>query len=455
MELDICLRMKDMIDSRQELLACYLLLVFLLVINLQSQANVAITLLFLVLMTILMIIQYRRAMKYLAQLRKYDEVAEKVQQDQTWIGVPPLVIEQQEVLGIKYNKLMRFIGQQECRNRRNMQIISIITNSIDVPLVILNIKGEVEYANNRFKQWVDISALKTVSFTKIKHEGLRKILEDALICETTRKKQLEINQQYYMSIANPIYNEQDDFNGSVIVFHDITDLKKYQNLQKEFFGNASHELKTPISAIKGCTEILLNGAKNDPAALDEFLTIISDENNRLEQLVKDLLLVNRYEFDQIKMKRDEFDLSELLTDCIVQTLNVANLKQQKIVLEAPEEYVIEADYIQLQHCFLNLLTNAIHYSGEGTVIKIKVKSYADSYQIKVIDQGVGIPTVDLPHIFERFYRVDRARARHTGGTGLGLSIVQSIIEAHQGHIEVASQLNVGTTFKVNLPKKKK
>lgn len=444
-----------MIDSRHELLACYLLLVFLLVINLQSQANVAITLLFLILMTILMIIQYRRAMKYLAQLRQYDEVAEKIQQDQTWIGVPPLVIEQQEVLGIKYNKLMRFIGQQECRNRRNMQIISIITNSIDVPLVILNIKGEVEYANNRFKQWVDISALKTVSFTKIKHEGLRKILEDALICETTRKKQLEINQQYYISIANPIYNEQDDFNGSVIIFHDITDLKKYQNLQKEFFGNASHELKTPISAIKGCTEILLNGAKNDPAALDEFLTIISDENNRLEQLVKDLLLVNRYEFDQIKMKRYEFDLSELLTDCIVQALNVANLKQQKIVLEASEEYVIEADYVQLQHCFLNLLTNAIHYSGEGTVITIKVKSYGDNYQIKVIDQGVGIPSVDIPHIFERFYRVDRARARHTGGTGLGLSIVHSIIEAHQGHIEVSSRLNVGTTFKVNLPKQKK
>lgn len=289
-----------MIDSRHELLAFFLVLVFLLAINLHSDVNIAIILLFLFILTILMFMQHRRAMKYLEQLKRYDEVAEKIQQHQTWNVIPPLVIEQQEVLGIQYNKLMRFITQQESRNRRNMQIISIITNSIEVPLVILNVKGEVEYANNRFKQWVNVSALKTVSFTKIKHDGLRKILEDALICETTRKKQLEINQQYYISTANPIYNEQDDFSGTVVLFQDITDLKKYQTLQKEFFSNASHELKTPISAIKGCTEILINGAKEDPAALDEFLTIISDENNRLEQLVKDLLLINRYEFDQIK-----------------------------------------------------------------------------------------------------------------------------------------------------------
>lgn len=444
-----------MIDSRHELLAFFLVLVFLLAINLHSDVNIAIILLFLFLLTILMFTQYRRAMKYLEQLKRYDEVAEKIHRHRTWNVIPPLVIEQQEVLGIQYNKLMRFITQQESRNRRNMQIISIITNSIDVPLVILNVKGEVEYANNRFKQWVDISALKTVSFTKIKHEQLRKILEDALICETTRKKQLEINQQYYISIANPIYNEEDDFSGTVVLFQDITDLKKYQTLQKEFFSNASHELKTPISAIKGCTEILLNGAKENPAALDEFLTIISDENNRLEQLVKDLLLINRYEFDQIKMKVDEFDLRELLTDCIMQIINVANLKQQKVVLEAPESYPIQADYIQLRHCFLNLLTNAIHYSGEGTVMTLKVKEYGQHYQVKVIDQGVGIPAADLPHIFERFYRVDRARSRHTGGTGLGLSIVQSIIEAHQGRIEVSSQLNIGTTFKVILPKQKK
>ena len=444
-----------MISSRHELLALFIVFITLLIVNVHSEPSFPVTVVFLLVLLILMFMQYRRAMKYLEQLRKYDKVAESIQSQKKWSMVAPLVIEQQEVLGIKYNKLMRFIQQQEYRNRRNMQIISIITNSIEDPMVILNISGELEYANNRFKKWVDLSALKTVSFNEVKQPELRKVLEDALICETTRKKTLEIDQKFYISTANPIYNEHDDFNGSVIIFHDITDLQKYQNLQKEFFGNVSHELKTPISAIKGCTEILLNGANNDPAALDEFLTMISDENNRMEQLVKDLLLINRYEFDQIKMKTEVFCLNELLTDCIVQPLNVAKLKHQKIKLEAPEQYQIEGDYIQLKHCFLNLLTNAIHYSGENTTITVKAKAVGEYYQIQVIDQGIGIPSADLPHIFERFYRVDRARSRHTGGTGLGLSIVQSIIEAHKGRIMVNSELNVGTTFTVSLPKKKK
>lgn len=411
--------------------------------------------LFFLILLILMIMQYRRAMKYLNQLKKYDEVAVNIQENRDWSNISPLVIEHQEVVGIQYNKLMRFIQKQEFRNRRNMQIISIITNSIQDPMVILNINGELEYANNRFKEWVNMSALKRVSFQEVKNESLRKILEDALICETTRKKQLEINQKYYISTAHPIFNEREDFNGAVILFHDITDIKKYESLQKEFFGNVSHELKTPISAIKGCTEILLNGAKNDPQTCDEFLTIIQDENNRMEQLVKDLLLINRYEHDQIKHNTDRVCLNELLTDCIVQTLNIANLKNQKIMLEATEDYSLDGDYIKLQHCFLNLLTNAIHYSGEDTTITIRIRQRGSNIETQVIDQGIGIPAADIPHIFERFYRVDRARSRHTGGTGLGLSIVASIIEAHGGNIKVKSELNKGSKFIVTLPQKMK
>lgn len=444
-----------MIDSRHELLYFYILCTFLLLPNLYSPNNSEVTILFLIIFLILMIAQYKRAMTYLKQLKRYDEVAANIQEHRNWNSIAPLVIEQQEVLGIQYNKLMRFIQKQEFRNRRNMQIISIITNSIQDPMVILNINGELEYANNRFKEWVNMSALKTVSFQDVKNEPLRKILEDALICETTRKKQLEINQKYYISTAHPIFNARDDFNGAVIIFHDITDIKKYESLQKEFFGNVSHELKTPISAIKGCTEILLNGAKNDPQACDEFLNIIQDENNRMEQLVKDLLLINRYEHDQIKHNTDRVCLNELLTDCIVQTLNIANLKHQKIMLEAVEDYCIEGDYIKLQHCFLNLLTNAIHYSGEQTTITVKIKQRTSNIEVQVIDQGIGIPAADIPHIFERFYRVDRARSRHTGGTGLGLSIVASIIEAHGGSIKVKSELNKGSNFIVTLPQDKK
>ena len=125
------------------------------------------------------------------------------------------------------------------------------------------------------------------------------------------------------------------------------------------------------------------------------------------------------------------------------------------MLEAVEDYCIEGDYIKLQHCFLNLLTNAIHYSGEQTTITVKIKQRTSNIEVQVIDQGIGIPAADIPHIFERFYRVDRARSRHTGGTGLGLSIVASIIEAHGGSIKVKSELNKGSNFIVTLPQEKK
>ena len=441
-----------MIKTRNELLSFYLLCTILLFVNIGTSNDGQITFVFLMMLLIVMISQYRRSMIYLKQLKRYDEVALLVQEKNDYSSIRPLVIEQQEVVGVQYNQLMRFIHQQEFRNKRNMQILNIITNNIQDPIVILNIHGELEYANNQFKEWVHMTALKKLSFYDVKNEPIRKILEDALICEKTRKKQLKIHNKYYSSVAHPIFDEQGDFNGVVVLFYDISDLKKYENLQKEFFSNVSHELKTPISAIKGCSEILLNGGLKDQAICEEFLTIIQNENLRIERLVKDLLLINRYEHDQIKHQTQRLEVNYLLNDCIQNVQTIANLKHQTIDFVEEKKYWVEGDYTKLQHCFLNLLTNAIHYSPDETQIQIKVSEKSTFIEISVIDHGIGIPPEDLPHIFERFYRVDKARSRHTGGTGLGLSIVASIIEAHHGAIQVQSELNKGSCFTVQLPK---
>lgn len=441
-----------MIKTRHELLSFYLLCTILLFVNIGTSNDGQITFVFLMMLLIVMISQYRRSMIYLKQLKRYDEVALLVQEKNDYSSIRPLVIEQQEVVGVQYNQLMRFIHQQEFRNKRNMQILNIITNNIQDPIVILNIHGELEYANNQFKEWVHMTALKKLSFYDVKNEPIRKILEDALICEKTRKKQLKIHNKYYSSVAHPIFDEQGDFNGVVVLFHDISDLKKYENLQKEFFSNVSHELKTPISAIKGCSEILLNGGLKDQAICEEFLTIIQNENLRIERLVKDLLLINRYEHDQIKHQTQRLEVNHLLNDCIQNVQTIANFRHQTIDFVEEKKYWVEGDYTKLQHCFLNLLTNAIHYSPDETQIQIKVAEKSTFIEISVIDYGIGIPPEDLPHIFERFYRVDKARSRHTGGTGLGLSIVASIIEAHHGAIQVQSELNKGSCFTIQLPK---
>ncbi|HAX72062.1 MAG TPA: two-component sensor histidine kinase [Firmicutes bacterium] len=441
-----------MINSKHEIYAVYVLCTILILISLSKDQNNVVSVLFLIIMFILVTLEHTRKLQYIKKMNEYEEVARDYHEEGVIKQVAPLILDQEEVIGVQFNRLMRYIEQQERNNNRSMQIISIITNHIETPIVILNANGEIEYANNRFREWSHLSILKPVSFKKIKNASLRNVLEDALICETSRNKSLEIFDKHYVSVANPIFNDEQAFNGTVLIFYDITDIKKYDNLQKEFFANASHELKTPISAIKGCTEILINGAKEDPQALEEFLSMIQVENERMEKLVKNLLLINRFEYDQIVMKTNDVDLNELLVDCVVQALNFANTKGQKIRVNAALEYTVQGDIGQLKHCFGNLLANAIHYSSENTVIQINVSESEDCIIIDIIDEGIGIPKADLPHVFERFYRVDKGRSRNTGGTGLGLSLVQSIVEAHKGKVTVKSELNVGSTFTISLPK---
>jgi len=388
----------------------------------------------------------RRSRLYLKQLQMYEEGAAKIIKTEELSFIPPLVADDGELMGIEFNKLMRVLQKQHTINQSNHQIIRSVSRVIETPLVIINSSGRVDYANDSFKMWHSGKDIR-----KVRSRTLRRVLQDALLREVPRRQELNMHKKYYIAASNPIQDEDKNIIGIVVLFHDITELKTYQNLQREFFGNASHELKTPISAIKGCTEILLSD-EHDQATYTEFLTIIQEENLRLERLVQDLLLINRYENHQIELRKELTLLNRLLTDSIMQVLNFANLKKQKIHLEAVEHIYFHGDYTMLQQCFLNLLTNAIHYSGENSKITIKLgKDPKGNILLTFKDNGVGIPAKDLPHIFERFYRVDKARSRHSGGSGLGLPIVLSIVEAHKGSIEVESKLDQGTTFTITLP----
>ena len=426
-----------------------LVLIGFSIANILTQNYSELTITVMIILAILMMMQTGRAQIYVKQLRRYEEIATQILESHDFIPVLPLVIDHKEIVGVQYNRLMRLIQKRESNSQLNKQIFSIITSIIEAPLVVIDVNGTVDYANNSFKMWFAGRTVEKIPFQKVGNKTLRRIMQDALICETTRKSELQMNQKFYTSTSSPIYDEQQLFKGVVILFHDITHFKKYQSLQKDFFSNASHELKTPISAIKGCTEILLNG-EHDEKMVTDFLTIIDNENRRLERLVKDLLLINRYDFAQIKLKKQKICLNKLIAECMLKVLNIASLKGQKIFFDDSIEINYKGDYSKLQQCFLNLLTNAIHYSGENTVITIKIWKEKRTVKIQVIDQGIGIPEKDLPHIFERFYRVDKARSRHTGGSGLGLSIVQSIISVHGGRINVESLQEQGTTFTVIL-----
>ena len=384
------------------------------------------------------------------QLQLYEEAASKMMSGEKVDFVAPIAISKSEVLGPAYNDLIKYVAHRVAEVNKSQQMIQSVTTVIDAPLVIVNTKGAIDYANQSFQKLTNNDGIKSISYNKIKPIVLRKLVQDALIREVIVKNELEINGTFYTSVSQPLYDEDHRFTGVVILFHDVTELKTYQQLQREFFTNASHELKTPITAIKGCAEILLTGDLPGEAQA-EFLEIIAKENERLGNLVKDLLLINRYDTNQIQLNKKEFSLIALISDVIMQTESIAALKNQKVLFNFGSDYCFKGDRSRLEQCFLNLITNAIHYSHDETRIKISFTKEQSSLIIKIKDEGIGIPKEDVKHIFERFYRVDRARDRHTGGTGLGLSIVKSIVEAHDGKIKVKSEEGKGTTFIISFP----
>ena len=233
----------------------------------------------------------------------------------------------------------------------------------------------------------------------------------------------------------------------VVVLHDITNLQKLENLRREFVANVSHELKTPITSIKGFAETLIEGAKNDEQSLDMFLNIILKESNRIESLVTDLLDLSHIE-QQKELEINYMNLSELAINIIDNLQTQAQNKRIKIQSEIEKDVIIEAHENKIAQVITNLLSNAINYSSEDNKVIVRVYRNDNKVYLEIQDYGIGISETDQKRIFERFYRVDKARSRDSGGTGLGLSITKHIVEAHNGRIDVKSAPGKGSIFKV-------
>src|SRR5690625_3578368 len=233
--------------------------------------------------------------------------------------------------------------------------------------------------------------------------------------------------------------------GAVLVLYDITEFKNLELMRKDFVANVSHELKTPITSIKGFAETLLDGALQDRETLKKFLTIIFEESNRLQLLIEDLLILSRLEQDEFKLSSTLVNIDNILKEIIPIINFQAEEKQITFNVEAQDSIKLTADYKKLKQVFINLLTNAISYTPNHGEVTLKIDEKDNCIRIKVIDTGIGIDTRIVPRIFERFYRGDKDRSRNTGGTELGVAIIKHIIELHHGKIKVDSELNKGST----------
>ena len=243
--------------------------------------------------------------------------------------------------------------------------------------------------------------------------------------------------------------------GIVAVFHDITDLKKAENMRRDFVANVSHELRTPVTIIKGYAETLLDGAlESDPARAIRFVEIISSHSERLTNLINDILTLSSLESKETLLELNPIDASGTIAKACMLLQERAVQKNIAIINESIGGALprVTADQGRLEQVVVNLLENAIKYTPDGGTIRLFTEDDGAFIKVSVADTGIGIPFKDLPRIFERFYRVDEARTREQGGTGLGLAIVKHIVQLHGGKVSVASEPGLGSMFSFTLKK---
>lgn len=257
-----------------------------------------------------------------------------------------------------------------------------------------------------------------------------------------------VGEKFINASFSPYFNETEEIEGIVVVLQDITKQKKLDNMRKEFVANVSHEMRTPLTTIKSYTETLMYGALEEKDMAMDFLNIINTEADRMSFLVRDLLQLSRFDNKQVQFKFTKVYINELISENVRQNKIHAENKKQNLILELwPDDdaYVV-ADRDRINQVINNITTNAIKYSPEGATIRIYVTEDKSYYKINVSDTGMGISKEDLPRIFERFYRVDKARSRAMGGTGLGLAIAKEIMEGHDGKLTAESEYGKGTTM---------
>ena len=338
--------------------------------------------------------------------------------------------------------------------RQKKQIETILLHMTD-GLIAFDIEGNIIHINPAAKNMLELTDEEN-TFDKIfdKFE-LNMNIEKVIYLEnwTSTEQKININDRYVNILFAAFKDENDRAGGVIAVIQDITEHVRLDNMRKEFVADVSHELKTPITSIMGYADTLLEG-EYEKDIQERFLGVISSEAKRMARLVSDLLTLSKYDNKQNKCEKTEFDLGEL----VKQTQENLSLEIQKkkhnvecyVTADVPMVY---ADKYGIERVVINILTNSIKYTPEGGNIKIYVGFvYNDAYII-IIDNGIGIPEKDLSRIFERFYRVDKARTRAMGGTGLGLSIAKEILDQNGGSIDIKSIPEKGTEVVIRVPTK--
>lgn len=354
------------------------------------------------------------------------------------------------VVQVLEKKVMRlYAGQQQ---------LSLLLNNINLGVLVIDADGKIEMFNPAVAQilLLEPTAVGRSYQTVLKSFLLINLIDNVQEHGQAMQEEIEVFIPKSRFIDVNILSYQDYDNESeeksiLVLLYDISEIRRLEKVRTEFVANASHELRTPVTAIKGFAETLLSGAMNDPVMSEKFINIIATESNRLEMTISDILELSRIEKHPTTLRKTTFDLvkvSHNMVDFLSQKLEEKSIT---VRFKGDAQVNYTGEQHRIEQIMTNLIDNAINYSDIKSQITVTLKNRKKGVYISVADTGIGIPPHELDRIFERFYRVDRARSRNSGGTGLGLSIVRNLIQAMHGKLEVESTIGEGTEFIIYLP----
>lgn len=361
------------------------------------------------------------------------------------------VDELENAFGIMTTELNQKLSEVSTQKNQIETILLHMTDGI----IAFNREGEIILINPAAKKFLSIRP-EDITFDDIFRKfNLNINMEKIIYLEnwTSTEQRIQVDDKFVNVFFAPFKNDTERPDGVIAVIQDITEHVKLDNMQKELVADVSHELKTPITSIMGYADTLLEG-EYDKETQNKFLNVIATEARRMARLVTDLLTLSRYDNNKKRTQKETFDLGELVKKCQDKLAIEIKKKNHKVncfvTADVPPVY---ADKYDIERVILNILSNSIKYTSDNGEIKIYVGFvYNDAY-IKVFDNGIGIPENDLGRIFERFYRVDKARTREMGGTGLGLSIAKEILDKNGGSIDIKSVVGQGTEVVIRIPTK--
>ncbi|THJ17364.1 MAG: cell wall metabolism sensor histidine kinase WalK [Nitrospira sp. CG24B] len=345
------------------------------------------------------------------------------------------------------------------------QLLAVLTSMVE-GVMVLDYRGHVLQINPALERMFGISRVEARGrpcAELFRHQQLNDLVTTILRSPAPYEDEivLPLTGRCLQIEASPAGGERESEACIVLVFHDITELRRLEKIRKDFVANVSHELRTPLTSIKGYVEALLDGAKDDPVASMKFLEIILKQSDRLNLIIEDLLELSKIESGRVSLKEEPLELRSVVDRTLSMIKPIADKKRHRLVTSVDSSLSpVAGDEGRLVQVLTNLLDNAIKYTPEGGTITVgatlapsigNAEPPAGAIELTVTDTGIGIPEEDRPRVFERFYRVDKARSRELGGTGLGLAIVKHIVEGHGGQVWVEANHPQGSRFVVRLP----